>query len=330
MQTLFYFANSPAGGGQVRLNAYVKHSETGNLFVTNSKSRHLDSDHVTNAQIENITVNKFVRAFDENHYLRQFDCRERVIFSHGAPLYPKECRGYILHINNALPFVWDKVCLGLKKRAEMRLLLRRLAKASKIADIITVESYSTRQLLLDYCRDFDPLKIRILSNGVDEFRDKTPSCNAVRYALTIGTYPYKRISEVARWFRVIKRNFDIEKLVILSTTGDKVDLRLNDDIQVMTSIPHVDSRKLTRDCSLFISFSQIENCSISLLEAIYHKRHIICSSIPAHIEFLEKHGYILEWVDVGVISALPPRDLIVPVPSWSDICAETLQIIHQF
>jgi glycosyltransferase involved in cell wall biosynthesis len=322
---VLYFANSSSGGGAVRLGHYQRLMKNPNCrFIVNKRLSHGFEMH--DSRVIRVQPNYFQRLLNENGTIKRFDFRQSILFSHGAPLTP-DVEEYVLHINNALPLVTESVTLTLGLKAKMKLLERRLFNSAKQADIVTVESQATRDLIRQKWGNRIADKCKILTNGVDPIALSFSRNNTLSapFVLTIGTYPYKRLDKVKDFFQEIKREYPDLSLVIVGAT-EYFQCPDKNYIQY-SNLSYTDTRYLIANCSIYITMSEIENCSISLLEAIYHCRPIICSDIPAHVEFLLKYNYQIIEAKKGVLRAEPPINSTIQVPTWTEIVRETFEIL---
>ena len=324
---LYYFANSPAGGGVVRLGHYLKGMQADDIrFVVNARSSH--GFDLSDPRVSACSPTSWQRFFNENAVVRSLDLQETVVFSHGAPITPR-CRGLVLHINNALPLVVGEVRLSWRLRAKMLLLRSRLQRTAERADVITVESEATWELVRCNWGEAIAAKCEILSNGVDllaEHELPTPLVEGP-YALTIGTYSYKRLDKVLNEFGVLRQQHPGLKLVVVGTTPAHMHILSLEGVIPFEQLSYLATRALIARCKFYLSMSEIENCSVALLEAIYHRRSVRVSDIPSHREFLDKHGYGLSETPAGILLGEPPSRLSVAVPSWGEISAATQRLM---
>ena len=318
---LFYFANSPAGGGITRLSKYLEN-------IDREDCRYLGDDrsqsvfHSDQPQLEFAHTPPWKRLFDEDFHVRGMDLSQAHVFSHGAPISPK-CRYFVLHINNALPFASAGMGLSTAHRLKMQILLRRLYHSAQLADLITVESMATQQLVARRWGEPMANKCQILSNGVDDILLSKPGVMTDPYYLAIGTYSYKQINKAyAIYCEAQKAEPNLKFVVVGALSAKELS---NPGMINYPQLGYAELRSLLRYSRVYISMSKIENCSMALLEAIFERRSIICSAIPSHLEFLKQFGYAIEQQG-DVIRAEPSRQTLLP-PSWKAIAEQTLKLL---
>lgn len=324
---LLYFANSSSGGGAVRFGHYRRlMTKEEYTFVAHTNVGH--GFQKEDSRVIQVRPSYYQRFLNENKIIQDMDLRDTLVFSHGAPLIPKS-KAYILHLNNTLPLVADEVDLDFSLRLKMKLLGRRLKEAAKRANLLTVESHATMDLVQRLWGKEYSDKCRILTNGVDPIEDRfLKEVKSIRrpYALSIGTYPYKRIDLVKDAFRELRSNFSNVSLAILGTVDGHPEN--GDNIQSFSQLDYLESRWLIANCEFYITMSQTENCSISLLEAMHHRKKIICSPIASHVEFLNKYGYISTAWGSNQLLCYPSDSMDVLVPTWREIVSDTYLVFE--
>lgn len=298
-------------------------------FVVNEASRALLEPFTHSHELVFVKTNLFSRFLDENSVLKEFDLQDVCVFSHGAPLEPK-CKRFFLHINNALPFVRRNVHLDSILAFKMRLLERRLLKSARAADVVTVESLATKTLVLKKWGEEIAEKCQVLSNGINSlsaYAVPTGFSFDTPYLLSIGTYSYKRIDLVLREFAKLKSEIPQLRLVFVGTVPRKLKIETR-DVTILDQLPHSQVLGLMKSCFAYITMSEIENCSISLLEAISFRKDVICSNIPSHVESLQLHSYAFD-SQAEVVYSQPTRETEnYAVPDWTQIGKRTLDIIQ--
>ncbi len=264
---------------------------------------------------------------DENYHVRKMSLGNTIVFSHGAPILP-QCKRFVLHINNALPFVTERVNLGFVLRKKMSVLCRRLFRSAEQADLVTVESNSTLDLLEATWGTAISRKSAILGNGVDPVSQlvKVPWELPAQFSLAIGTYPYKRIERVIDIAKQLSVGNPHSKLLIVGPISKK--LSEDDFILNYPNVPYPLMRELLQRCDRYISMSQIENSSIAMLEAIFSKKNVVCSDIPSHLESLAKAGYRISREDGILYAELDASNYSQP-PSWLSIAEQTMELLKR-
>lgn len=325
---LFYYANTPSGGGQTRVSACYSHFDSlaggrkGTLIMKDNATARLPS--TPSIDVQYLSVPLARRLFDENFYFKKPLPKGTAVFSHGAPVLPI-CDRYVLHLNTALPFVIGRVAMEPLVRVKMGALNRRLKRAANHADIVTVESLATRDLVVESWGHSFAAKIQILGNGVDPAPPTSEPPLHFPYAITIGTHRYKRLDMVLTAFRELKRSQPDLQLIIVDTHGAGRTHTPDPTITYYPPVAYSTVRRLIENAAVFISMSAVENSSISLLEAIAARRTIVCSDIPSHLESLNGAAYQIRPAGRDFVHASPPLDRLDRlVPDWREITAQTL------
>jgi glycosyltransferase involved in cell wall biosynthesis len=324
MNALFYFGNSPAGGGIVRLRGLYQHSQSSkSIFIGHESSRDEFED---KPGFSFVNPRYILRILDENHYIRPFLKNCDVVFSHGAPLVLKN-KKVVLHLNNALPLVYDKVTLDKFSKVKFRILEAALRKSAQSAQLVTVESHATAELVKNRWGNDVFNKCKILPNGVDPVEIiKGPLAGVTPpYAITVGTYSYKRLELVEKCFNRLKEETPNLQLIVIGTVPKKMP---PGNYRYYESVPYSTLRSLIANCSSYITMSEIENSSIALLEAIFHKRRIICSAIPSHLEALGKFNYENLEFSRSVVDSSPPESEIT-MTTWQEVTELTYQLLKE-
>lgn len=321
MDFVFYFANSTSGGGMVRLRNYWENISRPSLFIVHPTSLEVLKNNKFGHKVVTVAPTAITRLLSENHYLKATELTGKILFSHGAPLISGQGK-IILHMNNALPLFWRHCKLDLKLKIKMFLLEKRLKKAAGQAQLISVESFATKDLVRSVWGEIFFKKCVILSNGVEPVKEEAPTSLKIGrpYALSIGAYSYKRIDEVIKVFQEQKKQVSNLQLVIIGTSRHKAS-NSSEDILFTPNLPYLQTRYLMKNADMYISMSEIENCSISLLEGAFYNKKIVCSSIPSHLEALSQSNYKISEDNGSYVVAYPNQN--VKVPNWVELSLAT-------
>ena len=217
---LFNFSSSAVGGGLIRTLETIKWFDANNgaYFVVSDRIKDLVSKYNKNNKYFFISDNKAKRLFSDGYYIPKIIGeigKPDIYFSYGIPVFNDIAKINWFHISNALALKTDKISLPLKTRIQMLILKKRIMKSIKYTHIVTGESEFSVNLLKEQINKRN-LKCHydVLPNGYDinplkEIVNKKREVLS-KYAVTIGTYKYKKIKVALELFHQIKES----KLVI--------------------------------------------------------------------------------------------------------------------
>ena len=293
---LFNFSSSWVGGGLIRTIETVRwfDNNMGAYFILNDRIKDKVSKYNNNKYFF-VSDNKMKRLFSDGYYIPKIITeigRPDVYFSYGIPVFNDIAKINWFHISNALTLKTDKISLSLKTRIQMLILKRRIIKSIKYTQIATGESEFSINLLKHETnkRNF-MCHYDVLPNGFD-----IKSINETvirkreafkRYAVTIGTYKYKKIKVALELFHQIKEANNLKKFIIVGSANN-IPRSIKSDklVEIVPSISRKDLLNLLYNAEYYISTSQIENSSNAVLEALLLSKNIILSNIPSHNEML--------------------------------------------
>ncbi len=210
---------------------------------------------------------------------------------------------------------------------------RSFEKALRYADIISGESKATLDLIkkkmisqknspnlfLAYNGNVTPKPLRTNFNSFEYFANKS-------FAITVGTYSYKRIDLTLKLFDKIKSKNSLETLVIIGSIKPKVYDEKRKDIIYFSHLSHTDLMYLMSRSKVFISASEIENSSNAALEGVCLSQEVYLSNIPSHAEIFKKMPLIckldnMEFLNFKKESTLWKNELVLS-KTWDEVLKE--------
>ena len=339
---LFNFSSSTVGGGLIRTLETIKwfDSKNGAYFIVNGRIKNLVLKYRKNNKYFFVSDNKVMRLFLDGYYIRRIINEigmPDVYFSYGIPVFKEIGKINWFHISNALALKTNKISLPLKTIIQMLILKKRIIKSMKYADIATGESEFSINLLKQEAnrRNFN-CHYDVLPNGFD-IKSIKETVNRKReafkkYAVTIGTYKYKKIKLALDLFHQIKEANNLKKFIIVGSANNIPRSVISDKlVEIVPSISRKDLLNLLYNAEYYISTSQIENSSNAVLEALLLSKNIILSNIPSHNEMLRNlktktitlnniEFHALQDIDNNKIEAI----------SWIEVFKKMFDIINNF
>ena len=297
---VFDFSSSPSGGALRRLEAYASFFSKSNLstiFLIHKNASYI-LNRYSGVKYECISKNYFQKIFGKNKYLNKYKSKAEWLFSYGIPIENPIGKYNWFHISNALPLANFKVKLNLKLRCGMLVLFRKIRGARYSCSIVSAES----KFAIDLYKKVDPLaRSIVLENSIQfnhDCRDNLLplSLRSKKFCLIVGTATYKRVDLAYELYLKLKAKHDLQILVIIGEISS-LNKKIQNDEHVFfySHLSDIDYFNILINSEIFISTSEIENSSCSVLEAIFHQKPCYLSDIPSHRELLLKsHGMILE------------------------------------
>lgn len=297
---LLNFSATSQGGGLRRLIETAKWLDKlqGGVFIINSLSYKYIQDFSVNNKYIVLNITKFSRLFNEGYYLcsilKEIGIPE-VYYSYGIPIKYNVGKVNWYHISNALSLNTHKIEISLLLKIKMSLLKYRIYKSLDNIQIITADSeYTINLFKQNFYKKSRNLYFDVLPNGVDDnFMKHNISDNINHFALTIGTYRYKKLEIVYKLFKYLKQND--KKLTKLFIIGNKSEVPIcvkkNNDVVVDVNTTRETIVELLCNAEIYISASQIESSSIAVLEGLMFSKSVLLSDIPSHREILQKVNY---------------------------------------
>ena len=288
-----------------------------------------------------IKENKLMRVINDGYYISKIIDQigqPEVYFSYGIPVFYKIGKINWFHISNSLSLKTRDIILPFFKRVQMLVLKKRIIRSMKITDISTGESEFSINLLKDENKkNILSCFYRVLPNGFDiSILDNIINKNRQehdKYAITIGTFTYKRIDLAVRLFHQIRKKNNLKKFIVIGEINGLSKSILNDNlVEFRSNISREELFYLLYNSEFYISASQIENSSIAALEALLLSKNIILSNIPSHNEMLRnlKTKNIILQNSNHKFKLLKKINLKFNVASWSDVCESLFMIIDDY
>jgi energy-converting hydrogenase Eha subunit C len=301
---LFDFSGVTEGGGIPRLNAYIKYFSNKKYEVAFiiDESLKINFDHFHNANIIFIYSRKSLikQLFCINH--EELDSiYVKVYFSFGIiKIKHPNVQINWHHISNVLPLLSIKDLLIGKMGFVLiaKSIIQRLQYIFLIKNIniISAESYSTIALyknLFNYSKKIKQYQVFFnLSNSIsNELISKYKNSRQYpleKFAVSVGTYPYKNINKVIEIYDELKITKNITKLIIIGNKiyNKKIKVKRN-DIVVMPTMARENYLDLMSNSFVYISASSYENSSVASLEGLAFSQYAILSKIDSHKEILD-------------------------------------------
>ena len=342
---LFNFSSSWVGGGLIRTLETVKwfDNNMGAYFIINDRIENEVSKHSKNNKYFFISDNKVKRLFSDGYYIPKIIAtigKPDIYFSYGIPVFNDIAKINWFHISNALTLKTHKISLPLKTRIQMLILKKRIIKSIKYTNIATGESKFSVNLLKDEAKKRNlHCHYDVLPNGYDTsliqdvLNNKRDELS--KYAITIGTFKYKKIKIALELFHEIRKTNNLKKFIIVGPHNNLPKPVLIDKyVEFRSTISREDLFTLLYNAEYYISASQIENSSNAALEALLLSKNIILSNIPSHNEMLRNFKtkkLVLNNTNKSfmILENSNNNNKIDAIP-WADICKKLFDIIDDF
>ena len=221
----------------------------------------------------------------------------------------------------------------------MLILKKRILESIKFTDIATGESeFSVNLLKGEVIKRNLKCYYDVLPNGYDIslIKDVLSENREIltKYAITIGTYKYKKIKIALKLFHQIRESNDLEKFIIVGPINNLPKSILKDKfVEVQPNLPREDLFNLLYNAEYYISASQIENSSNAALEALLLSKNIILSNIPSHNEMIKNFKtkkIILNNYEFDFIALKNINKSMIDAVSWIDVSKKLFDIINDF
>ncbi len=344
MVWLFNFSSSCVGGGLIRTIETVKwfDNNMGAYFIINYRIKNEISKYNKKNKYFFVSDNKIKRLFSDGYYIPKIIDeigKPDIYFSYGIPVFNNIAKINWFHISNALTLKTGKVSLPLKTRVKMLILKKRILESIKFTDIATGESeFSVNLLKGEVIKRNLKCYYDVLPNGYDIslIKDVLSENREIltKYAITIGTYKYKKIKIALKLFHQIRESNDLEKFIIVGPINNLPKSILKDKfVEVQPNLPREDLFNLLYNAEYYISASQIENSSNAALEALLLSKNIILSNIPSHNEMIKNFKtkkIILNNYEFDFIALKNINKSMIDAVSWIDVSKKLFDIINDF
>tara|TARA_B100001059_G_C17825125_1_gene580872 strand:- start:28 stop:1086 length:1059 start_codon:yes stop_codon:yes gene_type:complete len=338
---LFNFSSSTVGGGLIRILETIKwfDSNNGSYFIVNYRIKDLVSKYNKNNKYFFVSDNKFKRLLSDGYYIPRIIDEigiPDVYFSYGIPVFKEIGRINWFHISNALTLKTDKISLPLKTLIQMMILKKRIIKSMRYTDIATGESEFSINLLKQEAgkRNFK-CHYDVLPNGyniksIKEIVNKKREL-LLKYAVSIGTYKYKKIEIALELFHHIKEANNLKKFIIVGSASNIPRSVINDKfVEIVPSMSRENLLNLLYNAEYYISTSQIENSSNAVLEALLLSKNIILSNIPSHNEMLRNFKTKTITLNNTEFHSLKNIYNKIEAISWVEVFKKMFDIINNF
>ena len=340
---LFNFSSSWVGGGLIRTIETIRwfDNNMGAYFILNTRIKDKVSKYNNNNKYFFVPDNKVKRLFSDGYYIPEIISeigRPDIYFSYGIPIFSDIATINWFHLSNALALKTHNISLPLKTRVQMLILKKRILNSIKYTNIATGESEFSVNLLKENVNKRNlNCYYYLLPNGYD-----TDHLNKIlnkkrrvltKYAVTIGTYKYKKIKVALELFHQIKKEHNLKKFIIVGSKNNLPRSIIKDKfVEIKPSIERYDLLKLLYEAEYYISASQIENSSNAVLEALLLSKNIILSSIPSHNEMLRKFKTkkIVLSNSKFEFNTLKNVDNKVDAISWVEVSKKLFDIINNY
>jgi len=222
----------------------------------------------------------------------------------------------------------------------MILLKYRILKSLDHIQIISGESEFSLKLLKDVSQlQLDSIYFSVLPNGFSEhelnnvqkiFNDEE------HYAITIGTFVYKKLWIAFRLFKFLQeKDKKLKTFIIVGNRNDiPFELRTNKNVIVDIGATRESVINLLSNAKYYISASQIENSSIAALEGLVFSKSVFLSDIPSHREMLKDMQYEELYVkgikDLFLVANIESNPLLHNIYSWEKANLKYYEILEKY
>ena len=340
---LFNFSSSWSGGGLIRTLETIKWFDDnfGASFIISDRIKDLVSSHNKKNKYFFVSENKIKRLVMDGYYMPEIIDeigRPDIYFSYGIPVFNNIAKINWFHISNALTLKTNNISLPLITRLQMWILKKRIIKTMNNTDIATGESKFSINLLKEENKKrnitchYDVLPngydISLLEDVLNKKREQS-----IRYAITIGTFSYKKIDIALELFQKIKKTYNLKKFIIIGSSNHLPKSIINEGfVEFKSNISREELFSLLYNAEYYISASQIENSSIAALEALLLSKNIILSNIPSHNEMIKRFKTKTLFLRNSKVSfnMLENNNKKIDAIPWINICEKLFHIIDDF
>ncbi len=340
---LFNFSSSWTGGGLIRTIETVKwfDNNLGAYFIINDRIKNEISNYNKNNKYFFVSDNKTMRLLSDGYYIPKIIDeigRPDVYFSYGIPVFKDIGKINWFHVSNALALKTNKTSLPLKTLIQMLILKKRIIKSMQHTHIATGESKFSVNLLEELASKKNiKCHYDVLPNGYDITHIKKIVSRKrealYKYAVTVGTYKYKKIKVALKLFHQIKDANNLKKFIIVGPTKHLPRSVVKDEyVETKPHLIREDLLNLLYNAEFYISASQIENSSNAVLEALLLCNKIILSNIPSHNEMLRNvktKKLILNNSDMD-FNAFENINKQIDAISWFEVSKKLFDILNNF
>jgi len=222
----------------------------------------------------------------------------------------------------------------------MILLKYRILKSLDHVQIISGDSEFSLKLIKNASqRQLESFFFSVLPNGFNEHERKNVQQivkDEEHYAITIGTYRYKKLSIVFRLFKFLQEKDKKLKTFIIVGNRDEIpwNVRTNKNVIVDIGSNREDLIHLLSNAEYYISASQIENSSIAAVEGLVLSKSVILSDIPSHREMLKdmeyEELYVQEINALFLVANIESNPLLSNIYSWEQATLKYYEILEKY
>ncbi len=230
-----------------------------------------------------------------NYLFFKYDIKIYINFSHTIPFISLRKIFKIIAVTNVAPFIKFNKYNKLQK-LKMFFLRYKILYSCLFSDKIISISYYCKKLLKK--NNIYGKKIVVIPNGITkkiEIKNNKKILN--NYFLYVSHfYKYKNFENLITSYSMLPKKISKKfKLIIIGNPYDNEyfykikkqikKLKLLNNIKIYSNLSRDVIDKYIQNCYLFVFPSLIENCPMSLLEAMQYDRPILSSKIPPMNEF---------------------------------------------
>ena len=342
---LLNFSSSYSGGGLIRLLETAKwfdKTDGGNFIIHQMAFKYL-KDYSNKNFYYVVTQSRIKRLFNDGFYIKKIlDVigTPDVYFSYGIPVFFSIGKVNWFHISNALSLITDKIDMPLLQRFKFILLKKRIIQSLIHVQIVSGESeFSLNLIKTASQKKYESVYCSILPNGFNEYEQQKAQHivnDEEHYAITIGTFKYKKLSVALRLFRILqKKDTKLKTFIIVGNKDDlPSDVRKDENVIVDIGTNRESLMHLLCNSKYYISASQIENSSIATLEGLVFSKSVVLSDIPSHRELLKdlefEELYVDEINELFLVANLESNTLFPNVLSWEQATSMFYEILKRY
>ena len=342
---IFDFSNAQQSGAARRIEALLKYKDSKQKIVVIAQQSLVEKfDQGLEHEVFIAEPNFFGKIFGPKRLLKKIVSiygKPKVFFSYGQPIFYPVADYNWFHLSNALNVYTKDITLS--KLSKLKMLIRKfsLVHTQNNHQIISAESTFSINMIKKLLNENEQIRYRILPNGWDpaELPETVEKKFKFDYAIAIGIASYKRLDKAHLLFEYFREKGLCEKLVIIVSKQDQsaiskfVPLELLKSKNVILHTPEHRNElcQMMYTSAIYLSASEIENSSNSLLEACIFCDKICVSDIPAHAEFFEILGLAPSKFEISASQYLffnnKIRNFDV-IPTWDIVTHEMLDMCY--
>ena len=291
---LFNFAVTRTGGGLKRLYHYAQwfHEKGGAWFIIHPNCKFLIKEFPNNKYFV-VLQTQAQRLFKDCDYLS--DIKKEIglpvlFYSYGIPIYYRLGKINWFHISNILPFNSRGLGLSLFDRfIRFKILLWKINKNYKNADIFSAESYSSLNLIKNNVGE----KVLSVNGSDDEINFLRNKCviEKENIAVVVGTQKYKALLNSYSIFEMLKNKNHMLKLVLIGSRDTiPTELLNNIDVVATGTLQQSEVIDFLKKSKYYISTTLTENSFNAASEGVVFADESYISDIGPHRElFINEH-----------------------------------------